>query len=107
MGNNEYSEMDDELVDVLNGMGLDENLIIPIVVICSNDGVTGKMLDFIKENKNVNKKMIVEKLTEMASDKYKVKNNINRIRIMLNVAPGMVYRSTYLEELERIYGSEA
>ena len=72
MVNNEYGEKDDELVDVLNNMGLDENLIIPIVVICSNDGVTEEMLNFIKGNSNVSKKMIVDKLSEIASDKYKV-----------------------------------
>ena len=71
---NQYSDKEDELVDILAEMGMDEETIIPIVVISINEGVTSKMIEYIRKEKNITHKMVIDKLDEIAGKKYRVYN---------------------------------
>ena len=72
MSVNKYGDKEDELVDELLDIGLSEDIILVIVTICLNEGVTKNMLEYIKSEKDINTKKIVDKVIELTGDKYRV-----------------------------------
>ena len=72
MSVNKYGDKEDELVDELLDIGLSEDIILVIVTICLNEGVTKNMLEYIKSEKDINAKKIVDKVIELTGDKYRV-----------------------------------